>query len=1021
MTSVFISYSRRDKDFVVRLHNALAERGHDVWVDWEDIPAAAGWMDEIQSGIASADGFLYVISPDSVTSEVCGRELSYALELNKRVVPVVHREPNGATVPEAAATLNWVFLRDDDSFEDGLNLLISAVETDLDHVRAHTRLGLAASRWDAEGRNKSLLLRGSELASAEAWLVAAGDNQPEATQLQREYVLSSRQNATRRQRTVIGGVSFALLVAIALAVVALIQRSQAIHESNVAYAGRLDAEAQDQYPTDPELSVLLATKAAEVVPGANTEEALRAALLQSHVLRRFTYKAPDAGDVDWSPDGNRLLITHYGTAAKVYEAGDPRTPPVAIERSAGPHESGWDRAGNRVVIGGGHPGVFDPRNGRLIHNLPGPALYAAISADGSRVATVDAAFVAHVFEVSTGHQISSFKLPSGHESLCFAMSPDGRLVAECDNASDTSRLDVWNAGTGNAVYSIAERAELSSVEFSPDGSRLAFTLLLEQANPTQPGVFVLRAATGRVESSFPGSSRAAAFGPSDEFVYATSGDDLGHEYFFRSHATIVFDSQVGSIQAIAVGGSFAVLGGSDKKAEVFSLSTNDGQPVETLAGHTEPVAAVGIGLGDTMVSTAADDGTVRLWSIPAQPKPIRSVHLGDAVPVALSFTGHDSAIADVTADGGEVLSVPSLRRQGRIAAPPGQVLQAAAATQDGRFLVTVSGPPRNGSSQRSTTAAVYRGQTGQLVRRVTPPSGPIVNASVTQNGTSLATASTSGVADEWALPGGALIRRHTAAGLGEGAVYSQDGSMLAVARFPAASGAAVSAGDVNRPATIVVYKAGSSTLVRTIRTENVTPQLPGEASYAVITVAFSPDDHELAVTGVDRGVEVYDIRTGKLIERFPLDSFAGSVAFSPDGRLLAAGTFTEAYVWTLPSSSPARFAVVADTSGTEGVLLGTGVEVSFSQNSQILIANSPIHNTLAAYELSGGQALFRFSPVGAAAVSSDATRYAIAEHGDVSLFDCPLCGGLDQLLAVAKRSVTRGFTPEERREFLPRG
>lgn len=112
--AVFISYSRRDKAFVERLHAALTSREYDVWVDWEDIPPSAAWLEEIQAGVRGADGFIYVISPDSVRSEVCGRELAHALEQHKRVVPVVCREPNGAAVPQAAASLNWVFLRDSD-------------------------------------------------------------------------------------------------------------------------------------------------------------------------------------------------------------------------------------------------------------------------------------------------------------------------------------------------------------------------------------------------------------------------------------------------------------------------------------------------------------------------------------------------------------------------------------------------------------------------------------------------------------------------------------------------------------------------------------------------------------------------------------------------------------------------------------------------------------------------------------------------------------------------------------------
>ena len=43
MADVFISYSRRDEEFVERLRETLADNGKDVWVDREDIgPAAVG-------------------------------------------------------------------------------------------------------------------------------------------------------------------------------------------------------------------------------------------------------------------------------------------------------------------------------------------------------------------------------------------------------------------------------------------------------------------------------------------------------------------------------------------------------------------------------------------------------------------------------------------------------------------------------------------------------------------------------------------------------------------------------------------------------------------------------------------------------------------------------------------------------------------------------------------------------------------------------------------------------------------
>ena len=47
MSDLFISYSRKDKEFVHKLHDALAAQKRDVWVDFEDIPLASEWRDEI--------------------------------------------------------------------------------------------------------------------------------------------------------------------------------------------------------------------------------------------------------------------------------------------------------------------------------------------------------------------------------------------------------------------------------------------------------------------------------------------------------------------------------------------------------------------------------------------------------------------------------------------------------------------------------------------------------------------------------------------------------------------------------------------------------------------------------------------------------------------------------------------------------------------------------------------------------------------------------------------------------------
>jgi hypothetical protein len=51
---------------------AMRGAGEHVWVDLDDIVPSAVWMEEIKTAIANADSVIFVISPDSVASEVCG-------------------------------------------------------------------------------------------------------------------------------------------------------------------------------------------------------------------------------------------------------------------------------------------------------------------------------------------------------------------------------------------------------------------------------------------------------------------------------------------------------------------------------------------------------------------------------------------------------------------------------------------------------------------------------------------------------------------------------------------------------------------------------------------------------------------------------------------------------------------------------------------------------------------------------------------------------------------------------------
>ena len=88
---IFISYSRRDTEFVTRLASDLNAQVAGVWFDQSAIQLGQKWHDEIMDGIRECKAFILVLSPDSVESKYVREEVNKALELGKTIFPVIYR------------------------------------------------------------------------------------------------------------------------------------------------------------------------------------------------------------------------------------------------------------------------------------------------------------------------------------------------------------------------------------------------------------------------------------------------------------------------------------------------------------------------------------------------------------------------------------------------------------------------------------------------------------------------------------------------------------------------------------------------------------------------------------------------------------------------------------------------------------------------------------------------------------------------------------------------------------------
>ena len=88
---IFISYSRRDQEFVTRLASDLDAQVAGVWFDQSTIQLGQKWHDEIMEGIRECKAFILVLSPDAAESKYVREEVSKALELGKTIFPILYR------------------------------------------------------------------------------------------------------------------------------------------------------------------------------------------------------------------------------------------------------------------------------------------------------------------------------------------------------------------------------------------------------------------------------------------------------------------------------------------------------------------------------------------------------------------------------------------------------------------------------------------------------------------------------------------------------------------------------------------------------------------------------------------------------------------------------------------------------------------------------------------------------------------------------------------------------------------
>jgi tetratricopeptide (TPR) repeat protein len=281
---VFISYSRKDILFVDRLEKSLRARTFEPLVDRSEIFAFEQWWERIEALIARADTFIFVLSPDSVASEVALQEVSFAASLNKRFAPIVRRAVDDKAVPHALAKLNFLFFDDDAQFEASANLLAVALSSDIGWIRRHTDFGELARRWSLAKRPAGFLLRSPDLDEAESWIAARPIGAPAPTEQTQAFIRLSRQAASRRRSTLTASLAAGLVLALGLAGLAYWQRGVAVEQRGIAERNEFQAKEEQDKATR---NFKLAQKTAESLVFDIVEEFKNAQGMRAETVHRI--------------------------------------------------------------------------------------------------------------------------------------------------------------------------------------------------------------------------------------------------------------------------------------------------------------------------------------------------------------------------------------------------------------------------------------------------------------------------------------------------------------------------------------------------------------------------------------------------------------------------------------------------------------------------------------------------------------------------------------------------------------
>ena len=640
---VFISYSRKDVQFALKLVSALEAEGLAPKIDLRDLPKLEDWRRELLGFIRQADAVIFIISRNSIASPICTWEVEQVARLNKRLAPIVLESVPDDRIPDAIAKINYLFFDDPAQFERQLSALAHALQVDLPWLKEHTRVSELARRWDERSRPRSLSLHGQELQDAENWIAARPRGAPEPTQLHREFIAQSRRNATRRTRFALASAIGVAAIGFALATTALWQRNLAERQRGEAELQRNQAEQQrkeaerqrNQVYVNQSKSLSQASLSATSIGNTTLGTLLALAALPEKVASPNRPIIPEAVNALEKAMKNRhekfILVGNHG---KVLSASMSFDGTKAVTAAEDKRVILWDLSKQTAILSEtlSMPitNIESENNGQELRLFPesDAAPVAAVDFNSSKIFSNEAIAKSYQEQEAV---VDSLDLDDEMRSYSYSLNGKFLVTALANN-----RIILWDAFNRKRIAEFDEQKNwVDKIVFSPTND-----VFVTISGDSIARLWSFEAKSSVAVLSQDGEFIQVLFSPDGRklIAIARSGADTqgGANLEAGGSSVVIWDAKRGisnaklkgmaPVKSIAFSpdSRLVVSGSDDGTASVWE--TESGKSVAKLIGHEAAITSVRFSADGMLVITASADCTARVWSVETLPIPIIDVN-----------------------------------------------------------------------------------------------------------------------------------------------------------------------------------------------------------------------------------------------------------------------------------------------------------------------------------------------------------------------------------------------------------